>query len=136
MDFDATSLYSSAICDENSVYPKMETGFAFKPDMNDVHVEAFNNETFNEDGSESAILTIKYYKPPDLMIQLLPVKEKGKKIEVNRMRNGFISDTLTSVDIQEIVKIGGKVIEIYAGVIYRENFKVSPCREEIEKLFA
>ena len=52
------------------------------------------------------------------------------------MRNGYIVDTLTSVDIFEIVKIGGKVIEIYEGVIYRENFKVSPFREVIEKLFA
>ena len=36
------------------------------------------------------------------------------------MRNGYIIDTLTSVDIQEIVKIGGKVIGIYEGVIDRE----------------
>ena len=40
MDFDATSLYPSAMYDENSVYPKIETGFAFKPHMNDVYVEA------------------------------------------------------------------------------------------------
>ena len=52
------------------------------------------------------------------------------------MRNGYIIDTLTSIDIQEIVKIGGKVIEIYGGVIYRENFKVSPFRKVIEKIFA
>ena len=52
------------------------------------------------------------------------------------MRNGYIFDTLTSLDIQEIVKIGGKVIEIYEGVIYRENFKVSPFRKVIDKLFA
>ena len=44
------------------------------------------------------------------------------------MRNGYIIDTLISIDFQEIVKIGGKVIEIYEGVIYRENFKVSPLR--------
>ena len=31
MDFDATSLYPSAMWDENSVYPKIESGFAFKP---------------------------------------------------------------------------------------------------------
>ena len=136
MDFDATSLYSRAMLDENSVYPKIETGFAFKPHMNDVYVEAFNNQTFNEDGDESAILTIKYHNPPDLIFQHLPVKEKVKKIEVNRMRIGYIIDTLTSVDIQEIVKIGGKVVEIYEGVIYRENFKVSPFRKVIEKLFA
>ena len=79
MDFDATSLYPSAMWDEKSVYPKIETGFAFKPHMNDVYVEAFNNQTFNEDGDESAILTIKYHNPSDLIFQHLPVKEKIKK---------------------------------------------------------
>ena len=52
------------------------------------------------------------------------------------MRNGYIVDTLTPVDLQEIVKIGGTVIEIYQGVIYRKNFKISPFRKVIEKLFA
>ena len=57
------------------------------------------------------------------------------------MRNGYIIPntlyyTLISVDIQEIVEIGGKVIEFYEGVIYRENFKVSPFRKVIDKLFA
>ena len=135
MDFDATSLYPSAMWDANSVYPKIESGFAFKPHTNDVYVEAFNNQSFNEDGDESAILTIKYYNPPDRIFQHLAIEEKVKKLEVNEMRNGYIIDTLTSVDIQEIVKIGGKVIEIYESVIYRENFKVSPFRKDIEKLF-
>ena len=49
------------------------------------------------------------------------------------MRNGYIIDTLTSVDIYKIVKIGGRVIEIYEGVLYRENFKISPFRKVIEK---
>ena len=40
------------------------------------------------------------------------------------MRNGYIIVTLTSVYLQEIVKIGRKVIEIYEGVIHRENFKI------------
>ena len=48
----------------------------------------------------------------------------------------YIIDTLTSVDIQETVKTGGKVIEVYEGVIYRGNFKISPFRKVIEKLFA
>ena len=135
MDFDATSLYSSAMWVEKSVYPKIETGFAFKPHIDDVCVEAFNNQSFNENGDESAILTIKYHNPPDLIFQHLPIKEKVKKIEVNRMRNGYIIDTLTSVDICEIVKIGGRVVEIYEGVIYGENFKISPIRKVIENLF-
>ena len=136
MDFDAKSLYLSAMWDENSVYPKIESGFAFKPHMNNVYVEAFNNQTFNQDGDESAILRIKYHKPPNLIFQHLPVKEKVKNVEVNRMRNGYIIDTLKSVDICEIVKIGGEVIQICEGVIYRENFRISPFRKVIEKLFA
>ena len=136
MNYDGNSLYPSAMWDEKSTYPKTETGFAFKPHMNDVYVKAFNDQTFNEDGDESAILTIKYYNPPGLIFQHLPVKEKVKKIEVNRMQNGYIIDTLTSVDIQEIVKIGGRVIQIYQGVICRENFKISPFTKVIEKFFA
>ena len=52
------------------------------------------------------------------------------------MRKGYSMDTLTSVDIQEVVKTRGKVIEFYEGVIYQENFKISPFRIVIEKLFA
>ena len=50
--------------------------------------------------------------------------------------NGYILDTLMSVDICEIVKMGGKVIEIFECDIYRENFKILPFRKDIEKLFA
>ena len=52
------------------------------------------------------------------------------------MRNGYIVDALTSVDIEENVKIGGKVIRFYEGVVYGENFKISPFRKIIKKLFA
>ena len=76
MDFDATSLYPSAMWDEKSVYPKIETGFAFEPHMNITFVDAFNFQSFNQDGNESAIVRRNYYKPPDLIIQHLPVKEK------------------------------------------------------------
>ena len=51
------------------------------------------------------------------------------------MRNGYIIDTLTSVDIQKIVTIGGRLVEIYEGVIYRENFKVSPFSKVIDILY-
>ena len=99
---------------------KKETGSAFEPHMNHVYVEAINNQTFNQDGDESAILTIKYHNPSNLIFQHLPVKEKVKKIEVNRMRNGYTIDTLTSVDIQEIVKIGGEVSK-YTKVLFIER---------------
>ena len=52
------------------------------------------------------------------------------------MRNGYITQVLTSVDSQEIVKTGGRVIEIYEGVIYSENFKTNPFEKVITMLFA
>ena len=55
MDFDATSLYLSAMWDEILGYPKIENRFVFEPHMTNVSVEAFNNQTFNQHGDESAI---------------------------------------------------------------------------------
>ena len=118
--------------DSKSIYPRIETGYAFTKDMNDELVEKFNNQIFTRG---SAILEVKYQNPKILIVPQLPVKEKVNKIEVNRMRNGYIIQTLTSVDIQKIVKIGGKIIEIYEGVIYRENFEISPFRKVIDNLF-
>ena len=47
MDYDGTLLYPSAMWDKSSIYSKKESWFAFKPHMNDVYVEAFNNRSFN-----------------------------------------------------------------------------------------
>ena len=58
IDFDATSLYPSAMYDEKSVDPKIETGFTFIAQMNIVYVEAFNNQTFNQGGNENPFLKI------------------------------------------------------------------------------
>ena len=131
--YDAKSLYPSAMWVKNSIYPRIETGYAYTTDMNDELVKKINKQKFSRG---SAILKIKYYNPKNLIVQHLAVKEREKKCEILRMRNGYIVDNLTSVDLQEIVKIGGKVIEIYEGVIYREKFKVRPFREVIDKLFA
>ena len=98
MDFDATSLYSSAIWDKNSILAKIKSGYAFKPHMKYIFVNDFNKKTFNPDGKDSAILNIKYFNPPHLIFQHLPVKEKVGKIEVNRMRIGYVIDILTGVD--------------------------------------
>ena len=52
------------------------------------------------------------------------------------MRIGYIIDVLTSVEIQEIVKIGGQVVENFEEVTYRENIILSLFREVIDKLLA
>ena len=69
--------------------------------------------------NRSAFLTIKYHIPENLTFQHLPIKEKienpyknNRFEEINRMGKGIIIDTLTSIDIVEIVKCGGVILEI------------------------
>ena len=88
-----------------------------------------------QDSNESAILKIKYCNPPYLIFQHLAVKEIVNKTAINRMRNGFIKDTLASVDFGDFDKIGVKVVKIYEGVISTLIFKISLFRKIIEKLF-
>ena len=83
MIYDGNSLCPFGMWDEKSVYPKIESGFAFKSHMNDVYVKTFNIQTFNQDVNESAILEMKYYNQPDLVFQRLPIEEKVKNFEVN-----------------------------------------------------
>ena len=116
--------------DLKSIYAEIETGYAYTNDMNNDLVEKFNYGIFNQG---SAILKIKYFNPKNLIVQHRPIKEKINKFEINRMRNGYITQIMTSVDIQEIVKIRGKMIQIYEGVIYPENYKVSPFKKVIDK---
>ena len=79
MCYDAASLYASAMWDCESVYPKTETGFAFKPHMNKTYVEAFNNQTFNEDGDESGILKKNITILLILYFNIYQLKKKLKK---------------------------------------------------------
>ena len=86
MDFDATSLYPSAMWDKNSVYLKIEAGIAFKPHMNKTYADAFNYQIFNQDGNEPAILRKKYYNSPNLIFQHLPVNQSQKKMKILKLK--------------------------------------------------
>ena len=77
-DFDATSLYPSPMWEKVSVYSKIESGYASKSHMEDLIVNGFNNETFNQGGNDSAILRIKYYNPPNLIFQHYQLKKELK----------------------------------------------------------
>ena len=85
--------------------------------MIDVCVEAFNIQTFNQDGNESAISKINFYNPPILIFKQRPVKEKVGNVDINRIRNGYFFDGLTSAEIQETVKFEGKEMKTFDGVI-------------------
>ena len=45
--------------DESSVYPKIESGYVFEHHMNKAIVDDFNNQYFNQDVNDSAILETK-----------------------------------------------------------------------------
>ena len=90
--------------DENSIFPRIATGYAFTEDMNDGLVERFNTSNFTQG---SALLKTKYYNSKKIIVQHIPFEEKTKKLEVNRIRNAYNIDTLPSVDIQEVVEIKG-----------------------------
>ena len=80
-DFDAVSLYPSTMWVENSIYPKIETKYAFtmfhyaSQDMNDELVENFNNQIFRQ---ASASLKTEYYIPKNKIVQHLPLKGEKK----------------------------------------------------------
>ena len=99
------SLNPSALSNEKGIYP-IETGYAFTLDRIRDLAEKFNNQTSHTE--------VQFYNfnPKNLIAQHIPVKGNVNKTKVNRMRNGFIVDTLTRVDIQELVEIRGKVREI------------------------
>ena len=48
----------------------------------------------------------------DILLQYEPIMANVGKMEVTRLTNGNITDTLTSVDFQDFAKFCGKVIEI------------------------
>ena len=84
----------------------------------------FNSGRWNE-LNRSAFLTVKNHKPENLDFQHLPLKEKIKNPnknnrfqEINRMRNGFIIHSLTSVDFVELFRYGGIILEVFEGFLF------------------
>ena len=138
MAFDANGLYASAMCDGE--YPKTESARAITEYEQEEFVKLFNKQQFRP---RCAILSVWFEYPTNMFFQPIPAKDKitytviengksqtksGDKI---RFRNGFCNDVLTSVDIQEIVRAGGKVIKILDGIVYEENFKTPPFKDYI-----
>ena len=140
VSYDFNSLYPSAQIDKNSTWPKIETAYPFKKHMNDAVCYLFNSGKWNQI-NRSAFLTVKYHNPENLIFQHLPIKEKIKNPyknirfeEINRMRNGIIIDTLTSVDIVEIVKYGGVILEVFEGFSCH-NLEYNPYTEFVTDMF-
>ena len=140
VSYDFNSLYPSAEIDKNSTWPKIETAYPFKKYISESICTFFNSGRWNE-LNRSAFLTVKYHNPENLIFQHLPSKEKVKNQyknnrleEINRMRNGIIIDTLTSIDIVEIIKYGGVILEVCEGFFCR-NLEYNPYTEFVTDMF-
>ena len=108
--------------------------------MSDAVCSFFNSGRWNEI-NRSAFLSVKYHNPDNSFFEHLPVKEKvensykNKRLEkINSMRNGIIVDTLTSVNIVEIVKCGGVFLEVYEG-FFCHNVENNPQTEFFSDMF-
>ena len=84
---------------------------------------------------------MKNHNPENLVFQHLPLKEKNNNSqknsrleEINRNRNGILIDVLTSVDIVEIVKIGGNILELFEG-FFCHNPEYNPYTDFVTDLF-
>ncbi|ESP04710.1 hypothetical protein LOTGIDRAFT_170546 [Lottia gigantea] len=137
MAFDANGLYASTMSDLDSEYPRAESGRPFLPEENKEFLKPFNEQEFRP---RTAILKVWFEYPTNMFFQPIPAKDKitftnriGKKETGTKIgfRNGFCHDVLTSVDIQEIVKAGGRIIKLLDGIVYEENFKTPPYRDYI-----
>ena len=91
--------------------------------------------------NRSAFPTVKYHNPEELISHHLPVKEKiqnpyknNRLDEINRMGSGIKLDTLTSVDIVEIVKCGGIILEVFEG-FFCNNLEYNPYTEFVTDMF-
>ena len=108
----------SAMDHRDSKYPKIEAANAFKKEDNDRLFELFNSgewETLNKSG----LFKIEFCNPKKIMLQLVSVKKtvfkenKNRHEGINCFRIGYITQLLTIVDIEELVRVASVVLEIY-----------------------
>ena len=136
---DYTSLYPSAMSCPKSIWPKIETSIAINPKQDSNYLcDLFNNNEW-KNLNESGFFKVKYHNPEYLILQHLPVngevfnESKNKFEHVNRFRNGHITQHLTSVDIEQIVRIGGVILEFIEGFIC-DNLDYNPFTEYVHDL--
>ena len=65
--------------DENSIFARIETGYAYTADMNDELVEKFNTGNFTQG---TALLKIKSYNPKNKSFNISLLKKEKRKLKV------------------------------------------------------
>ena len=127
-----------------SVYPIVELNLDITKDlvdemkemMNDTIVLGFNRKGFEITGNlttKSAILKMKHFYPAHLLLSHVLISKKFEKDELNLVRTGTITATLSSVEIQEFVGIGEMLNEIYERMFCKEVSRNPSFRGFIKK---
>ena len=117
---DYNSLYPSAMAHPDSKWPKIEPAKAITLEDSDYLCELFSNAEW-KNLNKTGFFKVKYYNPENIVFQHMSVKEKvfndrkNRYEEINRFGNGEIVQHLTSVDIEEVVRSGGYIVEILEG---------------------
>ena len=122
-----------------STWPEIETSISINPIQDGNYLcDLFNNNEW-KNLNKSGFFKVKYYNPEYLILQHIAVNEevfnesKNKFEHVNRFRNGHITQHLTSVDIEQIVRIGGVILEFIEGFIC-DNLDYNPFTEYVHDL--
>ena len=87
--------------DDESYHPKFECKYAGTKVLNDEAVDIIKTKVF---GKIADFFEENTFNPEDNIVQHMPVKEIEEEVEINRMRNGNLTDSLISVHIQKFVK--------------------------------
>ena len=120
----------SAMAQPDSKWPAIETAKAIRLEDSDYLCELFNNGEW-KNLNKAGFSKVKYYNPENIVFQHMSVKEKvfndrkNRYEEINRFRNGDITQHLTSVDIEEVVRSGGYIVKILEGFVC-DNLEFNP----------
>ena len=120
---------------EKSTWRAIETAKAINQEDSDVFCEFFNSGQWAS-LNKTGFFKVKYHNPENLILQHMAVKgdvyneTKDNHESINRFRNGEITQHLTSVDIEEIVRTGAVIKEFYKCFIC-DNLDFNPFKEYV-----
>ena len=117
---------------KDSKWPKTETAKEIKKEDSDRFCEIFNSgewETLNK----SRFFKLKYYNPKDTVKETVFNANKNRHEEINRFRNGHLTQCPTSVDIEKLVRVGSVISKLFEGFIC-DNLEFTPFEKFVIKM--
>ena len=132
---DYNNLYPSARSHPDSKWRKIESSESTAKEDSEKLCCLFNTGNW-KNLNESGFFKVKQYNPKEVIFQHMSVREnvfndrKNRYEEIDRFKNGDITQHLISVDIEEIVRPGGYIVDILEGCIC-DNLEYNPFERSI-----